>query len=119
VLQERLLSRRTIFFGNLIYWECSEILANEVFPNGIPRSFDLPGTDAHFRLGALLKKKSENATDEYQSDSENYDGWGEIVERFTQCSLSHDADFLPALSGLAYSFQTELVSQYHAGLWRK
>jgi hypothetical protein len=123
VLQERLLSRRTVFFGEQLRWECSETIATEAFPSRIPGlagppGLGLPGINAPLRLGTVLKRRYGTATQKYKCDSHNYDGWQSIVEQFTRCRLSYEKDFLPALSGLASRFQAELGSQYHAGLWR-
>ena len=120
VLQERLLSRRTVYFGKQLRWECSTTVATEAFPNRTPgwSGTEFPGIDGPFRLGTLLTRRSGVATGKHWKDNENYEGWQDIAEKFTQCKLSYDEYFLPAISGLAYSFQAELDSQYHAGLWR-
>jgi hypothetical protein len=123
ILQERLLSRRTIFFGEQLRWECSETIATEAFPSRIPHlsgppGLGLPGIDTPLRLGTLLTRRHGTATQKFTCDSHSYDGWQSIVEQFTRCRLSYEEDFLPALSGLASRFRTELGSQYHAGLWR-
>jgi hypothetical protein len=124
VLQERLLSRRTVYFGQQLRWECSETIATEAFPNRIPgltsgpRNSIFSGIYTPLRLGALLTRSSGNATEKYRCESDNYDGWQSIVMQYTRCRLSYEEDFLPALSGLARCFQTELGSQYLAGLWR-
>lgn len=49
----------------------------------------------------------------------NYaDHWMEVVMAYTKLNLTKESDTLPALSGLAASFQTRLTSGYLAGMWR-
>jgi hypothetical protein len=77
VLQERILSRRTVYFGRQLRWECSEIIANEAFLCRIPRLIDWrgvgePGIDAPFRLRTLLTRRSGDATERLWCDDSNY-----------------------------------------------
>jgi hypothetical protein len=77
VLQERVLSRRSVYFGGQIWWECCEKLANEACPNSVsshiywrfgfsPRipnllsSYSLTDSKGSNVLGDNSKKSTEN-----------------------------------------------------------
>ena len=109
VLQERLLSPRTLFFGQQIFWECSELVACETFPFGFPWHLAQPNV----RLGRILTEGNESS-----KQSAQYKAWLNIVKSFTKCQLTYDLDCFPALSGLAHNFQASLHDEYYAGLWK-
>jgi hypothetical protein len=124
VLQERLLSRRSIYFGDQIWWECGQQLAREPFPDHIPsfsNSGDLPGYDTPYRITNFLSQTSPS--EQHISDGEMeihanmYSRWDDIAVTFSQCKLSFEQDYLVALSGVAQEFQTRLADKYYAGLW--
>ena len=50
-------------------------------------------------------------------DSMTYLQWREIIEEYTKRNLTCWTDILPALSGLATVFESELNDLYCAGLW--
>ncbi|RMZ73649.1 heterokaryon incompatibility [Pyrenophora seminiperda CCB06] len=130
VLQERLLSPHSIYFGNQMSWECTEILASELFPEGIPRiltTFDKWGYDRPFKLGCLLNNDLTNERDDTYVDLLGghdrekyalYTRWAELVEEYTTCNLTFESDILPAISGLAHHFGKSLGDVYLAGLWK-
>jgi hypothetical protein len=84
VLQERLLSPRTIHFGRVqIFWECREIRQSEALPDEIP--IDL-------RLGGGLSVKSvKNA--HLGSDDDMY-YWFNIVKHYNELRLTNEEDRL-------------------------
>jgi hypothetical protein len=113
VLQERLLSRRTIFFGEQLSWECTELLANELLPNGVPSYGYTPpswGEDAPFRLNTLV---SFNPPGHQKNEC-----WYQLVSKYTACDLSFEQDIFPAISGLARRYKEVFKDRYFAGLWR-
>ncbi|KAI8939158.1 hypothetical protein NX059_004992 [Plenodomus lindquistii] len=123
VLQERPLSRRSAYFGQQIYWECSEFIACEAFPHGLPfQSSEEWGLSDPLRISALLWKMGE-AGHQYQNPPTgrrlHYLRWTNVVEWYSRCSLTDTSDFFPALSGLAKYFQVVLKDDYIAGMWRK
>jgi hypothetical protein len=122
VLQERLLSRRSIYFGTQIWWECGEQLACEPFPGQIPifsSDGGVPGWDTPYRITNFLALSS--ATDSAHENTHTpiyiYHCWVDITETFSRCKLSFEQDYLVALSGLAQEFQKALGDDYYAGLW--
>jgi hypothetical protein len=48
-----------------------------------------------------------------------YSAWYRLLNRFSTRSLTHQKDCLPAIAGLAKSFQDKLDDQYCAGLWKR
>jgi hypothetical protein len=112
VLQERVLSSKTLAYGQQMFWECSELFACETFPFGFPG--DLDHGEPNVRLGRILAKRNESSKQTAQ-----YESWLDIVKAFTKCQLTYDSDCFPALSGLAHHFQASLQDEYYAGLWKE
>ena len=143
VFQERLLSPRSVYFGKKLQWECSELQACEMFPDGPPMSPHVCpwGIDGHpFRLANLLVDglKHHGSLRESHLEAAAYDlvtptqtqlsmrrqqelnrKWLFLVQWFSTCQLSYEQDTLPALEGLARCFQQSLCDRYVAGLWEK
>jgi hypothetical protein len=133
VFQERLLSPRSIYFGHKIQWECCELQACEVYPEGGPAiSTTSPWSHSGtpFRVCNLLSDE-----DSYRKESEYWTKWRAIsikdvetwelhrkwlfiVESFSQCRLTYEQDRFPALAGLALYFEVKLRAEYFAGLWK-
>jgi hypothetical protein len=119
VLQERLLSRRSIYFGDRLWWECGEQLACEPFPGNLPefsKDVGWPGVEKPCRITNLL---STSGVDKSLDERTCYSEWGRLVSTFSRCHLSFEQDYLVALSGLAHEFQHTLGDEYYAGLWGK
>ena len=96
-LQERILPRRTVFFGQTqVFWECNELQACEIFPHHYPPEIRPE------KLWPITTK-----------------GWKNIVASYSRCSITFSRDKLVALSGLARLMQQESGIEYVAGLWRK
>lgn len=121
-LQERTLSPRSIYFDQQLIWECSELLANESFPEGSP------GQHLHLH-NELERKRPLRLTDllhDIQAPPTKYAGgltipdiyrvWIYLVETYRHCNLTYTSETLPALASLASSFQVELGDEYVAGL---
>ncbi|KAF2478251.1 HET-domain-containing protein [Lindgomyces ingoldianus] len=123
ILQERLLSPRSVYFGQQLTWECSELVACETFPEGTPATRYLSpwGRSGYpFRMTNLLLKnlKYTHKDEEQHETKEIYRKWLYIAEEFMKCRLTYEDDRFPALSGLAKCFQQVLNDEYVAGLWR-
>jgi hypothetical protein len=129
VLQERILSPRSIYFGKELVWECSEHIASESCPNGVFRP-DVPWPLPYiWGLVLPLRLKTLVFGSRYIADQSNprrngrwsskYECWMRIVEIFSHCNLTYDSDCLLALSGLAKYFAQEFDDDYLAGMWRK
>lgn len=116
-MQERLLSRRIVHFSQeAVYWECHELLASEIYPNGIPASDSSLGDRHTKKLKALL--------DTYQRSEEPeprrllYQYWGSFLEQYTSCKLTYSRDKFVAIAGVARRVETVLQDELIAGLWR-
>ncbi|CZR66419.1 uncharacterized protein PAC_16320 [Phialocephala subalpina] len=100
VLQERLLSPRTLHFtDSQLFWECDTQLACESFPNGIPVL--AARSDEHIEKGNLP------------------DQWDRIVLKYTDCRLTQRRDVLVALSGIIRKLQEHRRDICFAGIWRQ
>jgi hypothetical protein len=119
VLQERLLSRRSIYFGDRLWWECSEQMACERFPGHVPDFSKMGGwlgVNTPYRVTNILCRSAEQ---NIIPKDVCYTGWSDLVSTFSECNLSFEQDYLMALSGLAHEFQNTLGDEYFAGLWGK
>ncbi|KAH6869161.1 heterokaryon incompatibility protein-domain-containing protein, partial [Thelonectria olida] len=113
VLQERLLSPRTVHFtSNQVFWECysscdAEILPDTIFPEA---------SNDHLGKTIIVEKYSQGASNSLHCT------WARLVRSYTQCQLTFGRDKLPAISALA----SRLASQwglepgsYLSGLWKE
>ncbi|EXJ68177.1 uncharacterized protein A1O5_08792 [Cladophialophora psammophila CBS 110553] len=112
VLQERLLSRRTIHFAaDQVSWECARVRANETWPKGVPED---PLTVKTRALSAAARSD--------QADLSRIDQhWLIAINTYSGCDLTKDSDKLVALAGYAQVIQNALGClplDYAAGLWR-
>lgn len=97
-LQEKLLSPRTIYFGDQgLFWECRVTTGSEFLPNGFPD-----------KLGSQLVRPEGKAWN-----------WYDIVSDYSRAYLTHGADKLPALSGVARRQHEATGDEYLAGMWRE
>ena len=116
VLQERLLSPRTVHFAHeQVSWECSEGKYDHVWTTGVPYHSILSETSA---TAAFSHLNRNNTT---APDKMLHGCWLLIVTTYSECRLTKEADKLVAIAGLAQVFQTTLhyqASDYCAGLWR-
>jgi hypothetical protein len=100
-LQERILAPRNAHFTfTQVFWECHQKVACETFPDELP-----------------LSLRDSNAYRDKQPVSRSM--WDWIVERYARSALSHSADKLVAISGLARAIQAQTGDQYIAGMWRR
>jgi hypothetical protein len=127
--QERLLSPRSVYFDHQLHWECSELLACEYHPDGVPREdVERPllyvwGNCVPLRLNTLIidaryvtQKRRPAPADVWSSQ---YQSWMQVVKEFSHCKLTYESDCLLALSGLAKYFAQEFDDKYLAGMWEK
>lgn len=97
-LQERILSRRTVFFDSaMLQWECKTANHLERWTVDVRHIF--PSLRFDFAKPA-------------------YPQWYTVVEEFPSRSLTYEKDALPAMSGLAREFARATNDTYLAGLWR-
>jgi hypothetical protein len=124
VLQERLLSRRSIYFGSQAWWECGEQLATNQYPHGLPEYMQYGGfygVETPYRITTILNPPKHYS--HYDARVPHlyyiYKSWDHIVTSFSRRKLTFEQDYLPALSGIAQEFQIALKENYYAGLWER
>ena len=129
VLQERLLSPRTLHFAATeIFFECSLQLASDIFPDGIPwplRKSTPKGLVNVTTLDSTFPPVSTSVTSlPLPVDRPNFSKlteWRDLINQYTQCDLTKPTDRLVAITGLARGLQLReglQPSDYVAGLWR-
>lgn len=95
--QERLLSPRTIYFGDTgLFWECRTQISSEFLPDGFPGL-----------LGGHLVTPEDKPWN-----------WRDIVHYYSRAELTYSLDRLPALSGIVSRQQEATGDRYLAGMWR-
>lgn len=121
MLQERLLAPRVLHFGRKqLFWECNELCACEMYPNGLHPGVNQRDTQRILKGKKLVEEYQQVASncEEKKVETENVRIWCRIVEAYTQASLTVTSDKLPALSGIAKYFRPIFSGTYLAGIWR-
>ncbi|KAF2661783.1 HET-domain-containing protein [Lophiostoma macrostomum CBS 122681] len=123
ILQERLMSTRSIYFANQLGWECGELVTCETFPNGMPAvpvTAPWGNVTTPFKINNLLERSALHSSQSSNADerTEMEKKWLCVAERFQSCRLTFENDRLPALSGLAQCFHRVLHDEYLAGIWK-
>ena len=122
VLQEESLSRRVLQFGkDGISWKCFSISrASETVPDGQ----QVQAYQHNLMQGRTLMRAHLRLADHgmmyLHTRNPYYDLWYRCVDTFSGRNMMYKKDVLPALSGLAQTFQPfmEAGDQYVAGLWK-
>ncbi|KAJ4108707.1 hypothetical protein NW768_012184 [Fusarium equiseti] len=114
VLQENTLSRRIVHFTNSeVLWECIECLKCECM------EIEDEDLEENSRITAGMVRNAQfTRTKAYGAPEDLHKRWLYLISRYKGLVLTHDADRLPALSGLARLWQSRGAGQYLAGIWR-
>lgn len=115
VLQERLLSPRTLSFNTQLFWECRSLKACEGFPEGLGPNADLESEDVD-EDGELCPKAWRRIASE---TSTRYSPWARIIEQYMVSCLTVASDKLIAVSGIAQAMRSVVDDNYVAGLWER
>jgi len=109
VVQERLISPRTLFFGKeQVVWHCKSHFACEAFPYG----------EDYVPLERDARKSVHRELVRIEGDRvELLQQWSAVVRTYTSSKLTTPGDKLVALQALATLFQNHTKDQYLAGLW--
>lgn len=117
VLQERLLSNRTIHYeAGQMFWECqNDVWAEDgsLMERDFPVLLDLKKSMVK---AIVVLQRSEEESARYKSISPT-DAWLKLVEAYSRRALTRDTDKLPAIGGLAKVLGTFLPDGYAAGIW--
>ena len=118
VLQERLLSPRTLQFGSRgIAWECHELTTNDIFIESIPMS-RLPSREIKLKEEfAKLRQYYLPATAREKERNHFLRVWHEIVKTYSELELTFPSDKLTALSGVTDEISRCTGLTYYYGLW--
>lgn len=109
VLQERILSRRTINFGPYLSWHCREMSVDE---------FDL-GQTSH-KFGADLSLRFFKAVVLPPTPGKEVlikEAWRHILASYTDAALTRHSDSVTAISGIITAIQQRTGWKNLAGLW--
>ena len=119
VLQEKLLSSRTLHFArDQIYWECNELYASETYPAGSPwEHFSWQAEENKFKTAFGTFRKNQDLPESTAAAAAEV--WANTVEEYCAAKLTRGTDKLIALSGVAQVISKSLRDpQYFAGHWR-
>ncbi|MCJ1251170.1 hypothetical protein MMC30_008401 [Trapelia coarctata] len=122
VVQEQLLSPRTLYYGSeAILWECVELDATEGRPQG--NTWDWK-EDRRYRrpkeafMSLMLSPRAVPGVvdDEFRSF---YQAWAKVLRDYSSCSLTRPEDKLVAISGIIRVIEKRTGLQSVAGMWRE
>jgi hypothetical protein len=141
VLQERLLSKRVLHFGQQeLFWECCEevkcqcslvnhaaesksnlsamaLQARKITHNLFLLSTETDSASADVRSSALAQRfRNPYSADEFQNGIIPRK-WRDLVSEYSGQRFSKESDRLAGISGLARQMQEYRHSKYLAGLW--
>ncbi|CAI0643638.1 unnamed protein product [Colletotrichum noveboracense] len=107
VAQERTLSPATVHYTpKEVWWECSDITANETMPSGL-ENWNKEGDWSTGHLRSLEGVEKE----------EIHNFWRRFILFFANTKLTFDEDRLPAVAGIARILSDMLNEKYIAGVW--
>jgi Heterokaryon incompatibility protein (HET) len=120
VLQERLLAPRTLYFGDLLYWECSDGLYTELDARG---TTELSPFGSH--MGYQCVKNTPllwsylTSSDDHAVERQQFiDAWKDTIETFTNLKLTMREDRYAAIAGVIKIASERTGAENLAGLWR-
>jgi hypothetical protein len=129
VLQESLLSPRTLHFGSeQMFWECPNMrLAEGDFSplttkSPVTNDVDLGASKQLFNVNVLGNRGQAEVVGlagQQQACDLWYQRWYRIVANYSERNLGYPSDIFPALSGLAQTVGTLTGDEYMAGLFRR
>lgn len=119
VLQERILSRRTIHFAkDQWYLECREHIISE---DGWSHEIPAP-SESTIPIGKILIKENDGANVLSDKSKEQQTPptdvlWVQILRSYSNCQLTFVTDKIPALEGIAKRFYALIPHSYVFGHW--
>ena len=122
--QERALSRRTLYFGSSIFWECNSKFETE-------GKLNYGGLEAHFKaLVFPVVKGSPVLQQPHQDDTLDTTAsktleawpalkkWDKILIDYTLRNLTYPSDRFPAIAGLIAHYSQLMNWTNNRGLWK-
>jgi hypothetical protein len=107
IFQERIFSRRTLYFGPCLVWVCQETSRHEFSRDVSPKYTIGP------RLRYLLSQSTRNETEKW----EFYLIWHEILGVYLETKLGRQTDRLLAITGLIADIEERTKWKNVMGLW--
>jgi Heterokaryon incompatibility protein (HET) len=113
VIQERILSVRTIGFGQCLSWECREAMRDEFDVEHPARDSREPECGKFFDsvLGGVWK------SGENEAEMKIFQLWDSIICQLSRTSLTIKSDRLAAVVGIASAIQQRTNWKFFAGIW--
>ncbi|KAK0649897.1 heterokaryon incompatibility protein-domain-containing protein, partial [Cercophora newfieldiana] len=123
VLQERLLSTRTVHFAKSeMVWHCLEDLASESVPYqfqsdllAVPMNQIRDYTDIRIAIAAA---RTEGHRISSQTRARLYRDWRKVLAHYSKCGLTKETDKLVAIFGVADELEQLTGDWCLAGMWR-
>lgn len=124
VLQERLLSNRTVHFTQSeVFWHCLEDLGSESVPNQVQNDrLAMPVMQIRdytdIRISMAKARSHGWSKMSPESKAKLHKDWGRVLGHYSMCGLTKEEDKLVAIFGIANNLEHLLGDQCLAGLWR-
>jgi hypothetical protein len=117
VFQERFLARRVLHFGERhMGWECRELDALEMFPEGLPQASST-GSMSKSKVASTMATLTPQSGQ--TSDLKFVELWQNLVKDYSKCKLTYPKDKLIAFAGVAKFMMKARTDGYAAGMWEK
>ena len=135
VLQERMLSPRTLYYGPKgLHWECNECYANEIYPRGCSSAsfrdlevvsglgIHTEASDQRLKLKMITLGPMTTLIDVFEETTyirNFYRVWDHLLVSYTKMKLTFPSDNLKALSGLISLIEQSTGLTSVSGHWKE
>lgn len=125
VLQEQLLARRVVYFGEQLFWTCAETWACQALPDGRRGHLDLLRDPSYLSVRGLIRGLTSGSTMKTPpppnyKQTKLYETWYKFCQEQSSRLLTRRIDGTFAFSGVVKVFIFLLPNdEYVAGLWRE
>jgi hypothetical protein len=125
--QDQLFAPRRLHFGKTeVYWQCTELKACELLPDGLPpQILQNPANDSiaeRILRQAQIQSRSKLPTVRARSRCNTLVSWRmawyQLVNQYSLCSSSSPCKRLLQIAGLAREFEALSGDKYIVGLWQ-
>jgi Heterokaryon incompatibility protein (HET) len=115
VVQERLLSTRTVHFAaEQVLWDCYSLTSSETFPAGVETWSPAHSGFINAKRGSLTLREAGSGSEDAAIQQ-----WSDIVCDYSAAGLTFQKDKIVAIAGAAEHLKGLLKDEYCAGLWRR
>ncbi|KAF3037447.1 hypothetical protein E8E11_006108 [Didymella keratinophila] len=114
-LQEAVLSPRHLYFGrDQVYWRCP---AGYQAADGTSAGLRIPEYPLPYLSSCIFQGISPSPATTLQNSSLLLEDYNDLVQLYSQRSLTFGSDKLPAFSGVAGRLHDAVAGHYLAGIW--